>query len=67
MTGGGVPMWLWLLVIVSAIVVGVIVARDEGRHCATCGRRLPPRTRIVDRYSDGRAEVCLSCFMETFR
>lgn len=62
-----VPMWLWLLVAVGAVVVTVLFVRDEGEHCATCGKRLPARTRITERYADGRSEVCLDCFLETFR
>lgn len=67
MPGGGVPMWLWLVVVIAGVLVSIAIARDGGEHCATCGRRLPARTRITERYSDGRSEVCLDCFMETFR
>ena len=67
MTGGTVPMWLWLLVVGAAVVVAVIVGHEEAPHCANCGRRLPRRTRIADRYSDGLADICAGCYLETFR
>jgi Flp pilus assembly protein TadB len=63
-----IPLWLWTAVVAAVLAVAVVVGRKDRVHCYRCGKQLPKRTQLVERYvDDTQAELCLSCFLDTFR
>jgi hypothetical protein len=62
-----VPLWIFVLSVIVALAVAMVVGREQRPHCARCGHLLPPRHQITDRYSDGASDICLTCFLDTFR
>lgn len=74
-----IPLWLWLAIVATAIVVAIIVGREDAaeRRCSRCKRALTPgeiaAANVAERVFAERGEtippprLCTYCIAGTYR